>query len=338
MPPLAIAAGVAAVGSIGGAIIGSHAQTKAANQANASQQQATQAELQLGRESMALNTNIYNSNYNTLSPFVSRGNVAGDRINALLGLGTAPTMTSPLAIASGGSGQPASGAQTNPVYSQTPVNGGNSNLSAFRNIMARGERDPEATLARLNARRTANGLPPFSYDAAPATPATTPADTPPTTTPAAVPPAATSGVSPQMQALNDFANSAGMQFQLDQGSKAISGNAAAHGAFQSGDALKELQNYGQQTALQNYFMPYMGLLGGQQATGAGAASSIAGVGANFGNTAANINSSMGANIQSGANAASNAALLRGQANANMWSGIGSGLGTFASSFVPAKGF
>jgi hypothetical protein len=107
------------VGTIGGAIIGSSAQKKASSQANDTQQAATQAQLQLGQQSLAVqqqlaqqslalqdklagqglaaNLGIYNSNYGMLSPFVSRGNVAGDAINALLGLPTAPVMTSPMA-------------------------------------------------------------------------------------------------------------------------------------------------------------------------------------------------------------------------------------------------
>jgi hypothetical protein len=128
-----------------------------------------------------------------------------------------------------------------------------------------------------------------------------------------------------------------MQFQLKQGADALNNLYAGAGQLQSGAAMKAMQGFGQQTALNNYFMPYMGLLGGQQAVGAGAASSIAGVGSSFGNTAAAINAGMGANIQNGANSASNAALARGAANANMWAGIGSGIGGLASSFVPMGG-
>jgi hypothetical protein len=84
-----------------------------------------------------------------------------------------------------------------------------------------------------------------------------------------------------------------MQFQLDQGADMINNRYAALGALQSGAAMKALQNYGQQTALNNYFMPYMGMLGGLSAQGAQAGSAIAGVGSNFGNTAANINGQMG---------------------------------------------
>lgn len=97
MPPAIIAGGIAAAGTIGGALIGSHQQSQAVQQANNSQQAATQAQLQLGQQALGLNQSIYNSNYDLLSPFVSRGNVAGDAINALLGLPSAPHLSSPLA-------------------------------------------------------------------------------------------------------------------------------------------------------------------------------------------------------------------------------------------------
>jgi hypothetical protein len=134
------------VGTIGGAIIGSSAQKKASSQANDTQQAATQAQLQLGRDSLAVqqqlaqqslalqdklagqglaaNLGIYNSNYGMLSPFVSRGNVAGDAINALLGLPTAPTMTSPMAngIPSfPGLNAPAAGAPASPAAPAAPA-------------------------------------------------------------------------------------------------------------------------------------------------------------------------------------------------------------------------
>lgn len=337
---------------IGGvtSLLGGSSQKKAINKANDAQQAATQAQLQLGRESLALNKDIYNSNYNILSPFVSRGNVAGDSINALLGLPSAPTMASPLAVASGGAGM-----QTNPVASQVPVSGsytgpslaqimggsggGQAGMNAYMAYyQAHPEQDPGFTdISQFHgdpykdeaaAGSVLNGRNAWLAAHPNGATATTP-----------TPSAAASAVTPitASQAFNNFANSAGMQFQLQQGEDAINNGYAAKGQLQSGAALKELQNYGQQTALNNYFLPYLGLLGGQQATGAGAASSIAGVGANFGNTAAAINAGMGQNIQSGANAASNAALLRGQNNANMWSNIFGGLGGLASSFGRIRG-
>jgi hypothetical protein len=132
-----IGGGLAAAGTIGGAVLSSHAQSHAADQAAQAQSQATDAQLQLGQQSLAqqnalaqqsmgLNQSLYNSNYDTLSPFVSRGNVAGDAINALLGLPQAPTMRSPLETASGGLApiqlppQPAGGTPT-PAPGQPPA-------------------------------------------------------------------------------------------------------------------------------------------------------------------------------------------------------------------------
>ena len=311
MPPAVAAAGIVAAGTIGGAVLGSSAQKKAASQASNAEQQATQAQLHLGRESMALNRDIYNSNYNLLSPFVSRGNVAGESINALLGLPTAPAMTSPLA-----------GAQTNPVVSRTPL--AREDLG-YSGPLQDSTRNPIYRLGRVMSGQVMR--PPLQStgsDAGLAQPS------------AAVSATAITPITAQ-QALDNFANSAGMQFQLQQGENAINNGYAARGQLQSGAALKALQDYGQQTALNNYFMPYMGLLGGQQSVGAGAASSVAGVGQNFGNTAAAINGQMGNAIQGGADAAANAALLRGQANANLYGSIGSALGGLASSFFPTGG-
>lgn len=145
---------------------------------------------------------------------------------------------------------------------------------------------------------------------------------------------ATNALSPA-QALNNFANSAGMQFQLQQGANTIQQYLAARGALQSGAAMKSLQSLGQQTALNNYFMPYMNLLGDQQSVGVQAGSSVAGVGSSFGSTAGNIVNGMGGAVQSGANSNSNSALLNGANNANMWNSIGGALGGLGSSFFPS---
>jgi hypothetical protein len=310
MPIGAIIGGVA---SIGGALIGSSSQKKAAKQANAAQQDATQSQLTLGRESLALNKDIYGQNKALLTPFVDRGNVAGDSINALLGLpsGQAPAAQAWQPGTPGGSGVTQySGGPLSGTWNADQGFGGLNDMIRRRMVESRGG-DPIGGLSE-------GGAIPGGVTTTAATPSSTPTSN--ITQPSA------------MDALNNFSNSAGMQFQLQQGGDMINNHYAGMGALQSGAAEKELQNYGQQTALNNYFMPYMGLLGGQQSVGAGAASAVAGVGTNFGNTAANINAGMGANIQNGANAASNAALLRGQATSQMWNGIGSALGGIASSF------
>lgn len=180
-------------------------------------------------------------------------------------------------------------------------------------------------------------------------PAHGPAPAPATGHPAAPPPAAGAPHPPAapLSAINNFANSAGMQFALQQGANALNNLYAAHGEIQSGAAAKALQSFGQQTALQDYFMPYMNYLTGQQAMGAQAASSLAGVGSSFGNTAGGmgqnfanaatgINQNTGNALSNGAtnigNANANQAIIGGLANANLGSAIGSGLGSLGSSF------
>lgn len=77
MPVGAIIGGVA---SIGGALLSSSAQKKAANK-------AADVSLQTAQANNALAQNIYNQNAAALTPFQQRGNAAGNAINALLGLG-----------------------------------------------------------------------------------------------------------------------------------------------------------------------------------------------------------------------------------------------------------
>lgn len=466
-----IAAGVAAAGTIGGALLSNSAQKKANNAAAETQNAATAAQLQLGQESLALNKDIYNSNYNLGSGYVSRGNVAGDAYNALLGLPSAPAIRSPLAAAGGGSySNPAGGlGSASPPYTQAQINAmwndgtpGNAaqaqaDLDAWNaahqapapaatapapapaaTAPAPAAATPATTAAMAPTAATATMAPMMTTQAstlpAPApqaatatatapTPAAVPgfgtpvpgpysgfvpgsrtnaqaaiggndlalsgygpgtinsnngqvagaggslnpvggggvissggytpggsthyssgagttttiptgstpgATTPPATTPpATTPPAA--GTSAQ-DAFNNFANSAGIQFQLEQGTNALNNMYAGRGVLQSGAAEKGISDYAQQTALNNYFMPYMGLLGGQQTLGANMASSIAGVGANFGNTAAGINGQMGNAINGGAQNIGNLQLANGQNQGNMYGTIGGALGTLASSF------
>lgn len=340
---MAISMGAALLGSalIGGAtsVLGGSAQSHAANKAADASNAAAQLQYQLGQQSLQQNRDIYNNNVGFLSPFVSRGNVAGESINALLGLPSAPAMTSPLATASGGAGMPSTGGvQTNPVYSQTPVTGTPVG-GLFGAIAQAGQLSVAQRAARMGGEpmalptigpqangdhiATGGGVPSgtstIPSTATGGTGAATGGATGGTTGTPVTPISAT-------DAFNNFANSAGMQFQLQQGANALNNLYAAHGALQSGAAMKAMQNYGQQTALNNYFLPYMGLLGQQQAVGAGSASSIAGVGSNFGNTVANINSSMGNAAANNANALGNIYMAKGANQANMFSNLGSSFG------------
>lgn len=326
MPPAVVAAGVIGAASIGGALISSGAQSSAANQANQAQQSATNAQLQLGQQSLALNQDIYNSNYNTLSPWVSRGNVAGDAYSALLGLPAAPAMTSPLQAAPTASGGASVGASAPPPVASNASPTPATSWSSMTRVPS-----PTGTAAMTPIGLAINALtPPATRPAvgAPA-PGATPTPTPaPTTRPATTPTATPAS------AMQNFANSAGMQFQLKQGANAINNLYAAHGQLQSGAAAKAIQSYGQNTALQNYFMPYMSMVNGVSQQGLGSGSAIAGVGSSFGNTAAGINGQMGNAYQNGADSAANAAIARGYGQAQLWNTVGNQVGNIASSYVP----
>lgn len=79
------------------------------------------------------------------------------------------------------------------------------------------------------------------------------------------------GSQAQSQAFDNWRNSTGYQFGLDQGTSAIRGNAATQGLLNSGATAKALQTYGQNyanTQFGNYFNQLSGLLGqGLQAGG-----------------------------------------------------------------------
>lgn len=70
------------------------------------------------------------------------------------------------------------------------------------------------------------------------------------------------GTAAQQSAFNNFKNSSGYNFDLKQGTNAITGNAATNGLLNSGSTLKAVSNYGQNTAnnfLQQYIQDQSGL-------------------------------------------------------------------------------
>ena len=148
MPP-AVIAGVGAAASIGGAILGANAQKSAANKAVATQMNATNQQLQLGRESLATQKQMFDANYNTLSPFVGNGLVASNAMNALLGLPAAQPMTSPFGHAAATTPAPGSVAPA----TQNPAS-----------------LNPQTALQALGASYASNAARPFSTIANPALP------------------------------------------------------------------------------------------------------------------------------------------------------------------------
>ncbi len=151
---------------------------------------------------------------------------------------------------------------------------------------------------------------------------------------------------------DDYRESTGFDFRMNQGLDALSHGAAARGAYQSGAADKALMRYGQDFGSNEYQNwrrnvgeygqyadqfgaqeraytndrndNYFGLLANQQGVGLGAASAQAGVGQNYVNN-------ITANNNSAGTVAANAALAKGAANSSMYAGFGNALGNFAGS-------
>ena len=82
------------------------------------------------------------------------------------------------------------------------------------------------------------------------------------------------------QAFNDYLNSTGYQFALNQGLDSVAQTKAAQGLLGSGSLVKALDSYGTGLA-QQYGQQYVGALQNLTNTGQGAANALAGFGQNY---------------------------------------------------------
>lgn len=237
MPIGAIIGGVA---SIGGSLLASKSNSKAIKSSQQAQQQSDAAQIALQRD-------IYGQNQAALSPYMQRGNVAGDTINALMGLGGAPQAQ----------GTP-QGALTAPNINGA-YSGGYMNPSGNPNIGEVAGLHP--WIARTQGLQTQN----MPLQQVPAGQAGAP------------------GQSPQQAALaayEIFKQSTGYQTRLTEGNRSLASNYFGGGVGQSGAAVKAALRYGQDYA-SNEFGNYLGYLGNQQGVGFAGASALAGVGQGY---------------------------------------------------------
>lgn len=298
----AIGLGVAGIGSA----LSSRSNSRAASR-------AAQASTDNNAENVALAREVYGNNERVLNPFVTRGNAAGDQINALLGLGGTPAQQQPQPNAlSQFTGSPYATRGT----AGLPYGLGDAYIPGF-NPAAFGDAYGFGS----------GGIQPDIGDPATNGPFGAPGygDGLPTST--GLPTSGTLPGSPTGQtaqeAANDafdiFRNSTGYQFRLGEGLDAVNSGYAGAGTLQSGAAMRAINEYGQNFA-SNEFSNYLNALGSQQAVGAGAASSLAGVGQNFAGTVINSNNLNTTNQM-------NAQLSRGGNNAlaNFAGTIGGGL-------------
>lgn len=217
---------------------------------NSASRRAAETSQQNTEANVALARDIYGQNRQMLDPFVQRGNAAGGTINALLGLGGAPAP------------QPAPNALAQFQGPSGFAQGGR----GFTAGLPYGIGDGAIMTGSFNNGQFTN------MTAVPQTPGF-------------------QARSPQ-QAANDafdiFRGSTGYQFRLGEGLDALNSGFAGSGLLQSGAAMRGALEYGQNFA-SNEFANYLNALGSQQAVGAGAASSAAGVGQNFAGTVINSN-------------------------------------------------
>ncbi len=116
------------------------------------------------------------------------------------------------------------------------------------------------------------------------------------------------------------------QFNLEQGQQALERSAAARGTLMSGGTLKDLTNYSQGAASNEYSNAYNRFMNNQN-TQFNRLSSLSSLGqnaaANVGNNGAAAAASIGNTVTSGANAQAAAQIAGG----NIWGGTLSGLGS-----------
>jgi hypothetical protein len=127
-----------------------------------------------------------------------------------------------------------------------------------------------------------------------------------------------------LSAFDTFRNSTNYQWRFNQGQQSVQQGMGALGAFDSGATRKALTEYGQNFA-SNELGTYMDRLAQQQSMGLAGASALAGV-------SQNMAGSVMASNNAAASATGNAALIRGQANQQMYGQIAGALGGLASSF------
>jgi len=133
----------------------------------------------------------------------------------------------------------------------------------------------------------------------------------------------------------DIYNDPSYQFRLQQGQDAIQSSAAAQGGLLSGATLKALQNYGQESASQEYSNAY-NRFNADQTNRYNRLSNLVGIGQNaaaqVGNAGAQTAQAVANNTMAGANS-----IAAGQvASANNWANTANNLGSMATSYAMMK--
>lgn len=283
----AIGLGVAGVG----AALGARSQSKAAGK-------AADTSLAVAEKNNALARDIYGQNKDALSPYMRRGNRAGDVMNAFLGLGGPEPMQMPA------NNNVFGGYSGGGVQSGNPFGTGGWDWREPRTDNGGYSGNPFAGFGGMGVSNqplgSIGGNPIFAQNQ----------------------PQAATGQTAQ-EAANDafdiFRKSSNYQFRLGEGQDALNSGFAGRGVLRSGAAAQGFSDYNQNIA-SNESNNWLSWLSGQQGAGLSGASALAGVGQNYvGQVSANNNSA--------GSAAANAALVKGQNNpfASIFGTVGGGL-------------
>ena len=276
---------------IGSAVIGAGVSAMGASKNSKAIRKSTQAQTAANDQSIALQRETYGQNKEILNPFVQRGNAAGGAINALLGLGGPAPQVSQQQQPQGYSGF----GDMQPGY-----------------MGGRGYGD-----GHIEQQRTDEGAFSSTQYGGPQAQAEYERPQP-------------NALDQQRAAFDQFRNSTGYQFRLNEGYDGLNSAYAGAGTLRSGAAGKAFQRYGQDYA-SNEFGNYMGYLGNQQGVGLQAGSALAGVGQSYANNVTALNGRQADNI-------SNAAVARANNSNSMISGIASSFGNALGGFGQMGGF
>lgn len=212
MPPAIIAAGVGAVGAIGGGLLANKGASKAAK-----------ATTQAADQSAQITSQIYGQNQAALAPWQQSGMQANSLINAALGMGGGRAQPQVQSYYSGANpaGQPMGFEQAQGYNAQNP---GQFQRNALLGV-------DYATPGDVS------GYGGGTWNASGG---------------AMAPGNAVTPQQSANSAFDIFRNSTGYQFRLGQGLDAVNGGYAGRGTLQSGAAMRAINDYGQGMASQEF--------------------------------------------------------------------------------------
>lgn len=312
MPPTVAAAGIGAVASIGGGLLGASAQKKAAKKALGAQQAASGAQIQFAADT-------YNKNAQRLDPYNLSGQYAMGVLNGLL---------------YGNNGPQAAPEMTPEQLAKAKEDWATGALEAMRPEITKSE-----SWSKINAGKTAEEKLQIALSLSPSSSTQYPlyasyvASNPKPGEPGYGGFGA-GGMSPitsaaANNAFDTFRDSTNYKFRMAEGLKGVQTGMGALGAFDSGATRKALENYSGNMAM-GELGNYMAILQQQISQGAQAGGALAGV------SLGTLQATNAAN-QAAADAAGNAALIKGNSTANLYGNIAGALGGLASSFGSVLG-